>query len=366
MIAPVAFENLQFPDQRNLDWSDFESIEWMRAGREYFTTENGITYGNPAQVGPNLAGSSLNYAGGALAEDGTIYALGHAADEILKINTYDNTFTSQSYSPVNPSSNSCAYSPFTNCVYFDSDKGIVKYDVDTTTTTLVSTPFSGQATMVGFSHDGRYLYFHGFFTSRKMYYYDILSDTVTDTGTSFSGDRITGCLSWNNKFFMGGGGGSTNFLMYDPVANSVTTFGSTSADRYRNFIQYYDGYMYTFGGYGAAQIKRVDPVTLDVVDVYTMGSSGYNWNDYEIGCDGKIYCVGQSNTLGVYDPRDNTFTTKTLPASSYEGIVMGANGDLYCIPWNTNIAAIVPIQNNGRVMTELQNWNGIVMRHRAT
>lgn len=366
MIAPVAFENLSFPDQRNLDWSDFESIEWMRAGRDYFTTDNGVTYGTPVQVGSDLPSSVAMYAGGALAQDGTIYALGHLADDILKIDTYTDTITSQSYSPVDPSSNACAYSPFTNCVYFDSDNGIVKYDVSAGTYSATSYPYSGQGTIVGFSHDGRYMYFNGFYSSRKMYYYDILSDTITDTGTSWSGDRLTGCLSWNNKFFMGGGGGSNDFIMYDPVANSATTFSSAAADQYRNFIQYFDGYMYTFGGYGSNLIKRVDPVTLDVVNVYTMPSTTYNWNDYVIGADGKIYCVGASSTLGIFDPRDNTFSTATLPGTNNEGIVMGAQGDLYVMPWSTNKISKVPIQNNGRVITELQTWNYNTCRHHAT
>lgn len=368
MIAPVVFEDLDFPEQRTLQWSNNDSLSWMRAGAQYFTTTNGVSYGTPVNIGTDFGSSAIKWAGGALALNGNIYALGHLQDNYLVVNTLtDATSTTGSISPTDPSSNASAYSPFTNCVYSDADDGIYKFNVATSTFSFVSKGFTGQAILLGPAQNGTRIYFHGFFNQRRMYYYDILTDTVVNTGTTWSGDRLTGCLSWNNKFYLGGGGGgSTNFLVYDVNANSATTITGGAAigeDQYRNFIQYFDGFVYTFGGLGANRIKRINPVTNEVVDVFTMASTAYNFNDFAIGADGRIYCVGQSNTLGIYDPRTNSFTTATMPGNSYESIVMGAQGDLFAIPWSTNYVAKIPIQNNGRVIRVLQEYNGMICRH---
>lgn len=369
MIAPAAFENVTFPDQKYLDWTAYESIEWMRVGRQYFTAENGVSYGTPAGIGTDYGTSCCKWAGGALALNGNIYGLGHLQDNYLIIDSLNDTVTtSGTISPADPSSNASVYNPFTNCIYSDADDGIYKYDVSAGTWSYVSKGFTGQGLILGMAHDGRRIYFHGFVSSRKMYYYDVLTDTVTDTGVSWSGDRITGCLSWNNKFYLGGGGGSTNFLVYDVNSNTATTItggAAIAADQYRNFIQYFDGFLYTFGGFGANRIKRVNPVTNEVVDVFTMASTSYNFNDFTIGADGKIYCVGASSTMGVYDPRDNTFSTVSLPYSSYEGIVMGAKGDLYAIPWTANKVVQIPIENSGNTLKAIQEYNGIISRHQA-
>lgn len=367
MIAPGAFENLTFPEQKLLDWSNNESLTWMRVGSQYFTSTNGCSYGTPANISTDFGGSVAKWAGGALALDGKIYALGHLQDNYLIIDTFnDTTATTGSVSPTDPSSNGSAYSPYTNCLYSDSDDGIYKFNVATSAFSFISKGFTGQAQILGAAQNGRRIYYHGINSSRKMWYYDVLTDSVVDTGVTWSGDRITGCLSWNNKFYLGGGGSSPNFLVYDVNANSATTITGGAAigdDQYRNFIQYFDGFLYTFGGFGANRIKRVNPVTNEVIDVFTMAATNYNFNDYSIGADGKIYCVGQSSTLGIYDPRDNTFSTKTMPGSSYEGIVMGIKGDLYAIPWNSNFVAQIPIQNNLRVLRAIQEYNGIICRH---
>lgn len=369
MIAPVAFENLTFPEQYLLDWSDNESLKWMSVGSQYFTTENGVSYGSPTTFGPDMGSGCCKYAGGALALDGKIYAMGHLFDNWISIDTFTDTVASSSYSPVDPSSNAITYSPYTNCAYADSDDGIIKINIASGTTSVTSKPFSGQSISLGLAHNGRRIYFHGFFSSRRMYYYDLSTETITDTGVTWSGDRITGCLSWNNKYYIGGGGGSTNFLVYDVESNTATTItggASIGADQYRNFIQYFDGYVYTFGGFGANRIKRVNPVTNEVIDVYTMASTSYNFNDFTIGADGKIYCVGASSTMGVYDPRDNTFSTVSLPYSSYEGIIMGAQGDLYLMPWSANYFTKIPIQNNGRVLSAIKEYNGVISRHQTS
>lgn len=373
MIAPVAFEDITFPEQYLLDWSAYESRQWMRAGQSYFTSGsgnngNGVTYGTPAVILTGIGSTAAKYGGGALTQNGTIIACGHLEDNHLVIDTINDTVFTTGSIAGDPSSNTSVYSPFTNNVYSLTDTGMFK--IDATTYALsgpVANPWgNSQGIMLGLSHDGRRIYLHGFFNSRRIYYYDVLTDTYTDTGTTFSGDRITGCLSYNNKFFFGGGGGSTNLISYDVNANTISTFGSVSADSYRNFIQYYDGYMYTFPGYGASTIYRVDPTNLTTVAVLTGITSSGNFNAYCIGADGNIYMVGQSNVLGIYNPRTNTFTTGTMPGSSYEGLVMGVKGDLYAIPWNSTYVAQIPIQNSGRVVMPLDEMNGIIGRHLST
>lgn len=370
MIAPAAFEDITFPQQSLLDWTAYESRQWMRAGQSYFTSGsgNGITYGTPATIVTNIGSTVAKYAGGALTPDGKIITCGHLEDNHLVIDTTnDNVFTTGSIAG-DPSSNSSVYSPYTNKVYSLTDTGM--YRMNATTYALegpVASPWgNSQGILLGLAHNGRRIYLHGFFNSRKIYYYDVTTDTFTDTGTTFSGDRLTGCLSYNNKFYFGGAGGSTNLITYDVDANTITTFGGVSADSFRNFIQHHNGYMYTFPGYGASSVLRVSPIDNSTVNILTGITSSGNFNAYCIGADGNIYMVGQSNILGIYNPYANTFTTGTMPGSSYEGLIMGLYGDLYAIPWDSTYVAKIPIQNNGRVLRPLGEVNGIISRHQPT
>lgn len=373
MIAPVAYEDVNFPDQKDLNWTRNESLQFRRAQEQTFTSQTGVTYDpNAISIGPSYGGSLAKWAGGALANDGKIYALGHDQDSYLVIDTYtDNVSTTGSISPTDPKNNSSVYSPYTNCVYSDADDGIYKFDVATSTYSYVTKPYSGRAVMLGQALDGSRIYFHGFFSSRKMYYYDILTDTITDTGVTWTGDRITGALSWNNKFYLGGGGGSTNFLVYDVDSNTATTItggSSIGADQFRNFIMHpATGNMYTFGGFGSDVIKMVDPVTDTVYDVGTQQGNANNFNDYCIGADGYIYAIGQGNVIGQFDVFTNTFNVfGFLPEGSWEGITMGALGDLYAIPWNSQQVAKIPILNKNEVTGEFQqSFNGITARFQA-
>lgn len=370
MIAPAAFENVTFPDQKSLDWSSYESLEWLRAGGQYFNSKNGITYGAPITIGPNFGATAAKFSGVALAYDGCLYGLSSVNQSAyLKIDTYTDAVTTIPFTPTGPSSLASAYNGFTNSIYSDMRfNTMAVFNVGTQTYTTITKPYTGEAIMIGASHNGRRMYFHGFYVIRRMYYIDALTNTVVDTGVTWTGDRLTGALAWNNKFYLGNGGGSTNILVYDANNDTTTTITggqAIAADQYRNFIQYYDGFMYTFGGFGSNKIKRVNPATNQMIDVFTMPATNYNWNDYAIGADGKIYCVGASNQLGIYDPITNTLSTVTLPGSSYEGLAIGALGDLYAIPFTAPFVVKIPVQNAGNTLKALQEFNGIISRHQA-
>ena len=49
MIAPAAFEDLTFPEQKLIPWSSYESDQWMRAYTNYFNqlVIPSASYGTP-------------------------------------------------------------------------------------------------------------------------------------------------------------------------------------------------------------------------------------------------------------------------------------------------------------------------------
>ena len=117
--------------------------------------------------------------------------------------------------------------------------------------------------------------------------------------------------------------------------------------------------MYSMPGYGASAIKKIDPVSLAMTDDATSPTSSGNWNSYRVGGDGKIYCVGGSTILGVYDTVTKVMTTSTI-SGKYQGMSMGANGDIYCIPWSngTNIMKIPVVNGNVITPTNPTPYNG--------
>ena len=359
-----------WPDQSISTWTSTEGTAWLTEGTSLFNSSNTVSYGTPTYIATPAVGSCCFWAGGTLAPDGNIYVLGHLEDTMLVINTNTDVISTIAFPAsigANPSAHGGAYSAITNSLYFCTQYGIVFYNLTTATwSTAYAYPRSGvaQGFMLGPSWDGTKIYYHGFFSVREIMYFDTTTSTNVATGATYAGDRLGGGLSHNNKFFMGGGGGSTNLMTYDIATNTATgiTGGTTiGADEYRNVVQHPNGYMYSMPGYGATAIKKIDPVTLTMTDDASTTSTG-NWNSYRVGGDGKIYCVGASTILGIYDTVNQSMSTTTI-SGKYEGMSVGANGDIYCIPWASGTSIMkIPVVNGSVITptnpTPYNGWTG--------
>ena len=370
---PTAAAAVGWPDQSISTWtSSGEGNQWLTEGTSLFNSSNTVSYGTPTYISTTTSNSCCFWAGGTLAPDGNIYVLGHLEDNMLVINTNTDAISYIAFPSsigLNPSAHGGAYSAITNSLYFCTQYGIVFYNLTTATwSTAYAYPRSGiaQGFMLGPSLDGTKIYYHGFFSVREIMYFDTTTSTNVATGATYAGDRLGGTLSWNDKFFMGGGGGSSDFMSYDVATNTATAFGNgnINPDIYRNAVQHPDGYLYSFPGYGGGYIKKIDPVPSPPVmtDVLTGILSSGNFNSYRVGGDGKIYMVGASNYLGVYDVANNSFSFSTI-TGKYEGMSVGANGDIYCIPWSGGTDVMkIPVVNGSVITptnpTPYNGWTG--------
>lgn len=364
MIAPAAFEDITFPQQGLVQWSQFESNQWFRGIDSYFTPNNGVIYGSPTEIGSTYSGTA-KWNGGAMTPSGKLYAPGHLATDWLVVDTNnDNIYRTGSVGAGN--TNGAFYSPLTNAVYAaSSNPQMNKIVVSNDSGSSVSLPaFGSQYFPFLLSHDGTYAWNVGTYVTKKAVKYDILNETATDTGVATSGDRANAVMAGNGKMYWGNGG-TTTFIEWNPTTNTSTTFGSINSDGYQTLIATPDGYIYALPTFSSTTIKRINPNTREVVDVVTGLSGAIRTTSATFGADGLIYAVGEWGNIFVFNWRTYATTTIALPSNSYHGICMGIGGDLYITPWSSTKVVKVPILNNGRVLRPIQEINGIIGRHQT-
>jgi hypothetical protein len=365
MIAPAAFEDITFPEQTLKYWSEYECNQWLRAGEQFTTGSsfNGVGYTTATAIHTGLG----SVGSVALADNGKIYIQTYSAGgRITWLNSYDDTTGSVSANGSN-NGQGCYYNPITKNVYMGGE-GNTKV-IDTTTDAITATithPITGQTQWGGISFDGQYAYGNGFFANKRIIKLDMFNNTaITTSVTTYTGDPLRGTLSVNGKFYFGAGGGSTaGTIVYDPVADSIayTNVGSVS-DQIRDYVQYYDGFLYSYPGYGNTAIKRINPKNNEFTNVKT-GLFDGRYNSLCVGADGCIYGVGNTNGTNrclQYDPRTNYSFEETIATTNYNAIVTGAQGDIYLFGTN-GVCYKKTILNNGRVLKPLAEFNGIMGR----
>jgi hypothetical protein len=366
MIAPAAFEDLTFPEQKLNPWSGFESNQWLRATQNYFTSGSGndVSYGTPTQIGSSYGFAAWN--GTAMADNGKIYSSPHLSDGFLIIDTADDSIsTTGSLGGGSPSTNGCFYSPITRCVYSATDDmRMYKMNIDTNAISYVSLPsYGSQWFPFVLSWDGLYAYSPGTYGTKNFVRYNLADDSYTEmSGATYSLDRGNTCLGVDNCVYAGAANG-TSYVKYDIAANSVSNVGSFGGDTHPGMMTGPDGNMYGFPNNANALIRINVPFNT-TTDVITPDSTCRATTQC-IGADGNIYSVGDGSTCTVYNWRTNTLSTISLPTGGFHGIVMATSGDLYLIPWNDGNVVKIPINNNGRVLRPLQEFNGIFGRHQT-
>lgn len=369
MFAPAAFEDLTFPQQNLNPWTSYESNQWLRGYTNYFTSNsgNGVVYGTPIEIGSALAGTTAKYNGGAMAANGVIYAPGHLNTDWLLVNT-NNDSVSTTGSIGSAATNGAFYSPRNRAVYCaTSDPRMYKLSIDNNSGSFVSLPALGsQYFCFILGYDGVNAYAAGTFNTDTMVRYDTSIESGSNMNIATSNDRNNGCLGPNGKIYWSPSGptGTRNYIEFDPATNTYTSFGTPAGDTRNGMIIGPDGFMYSLP-FAGQPIVRINPKTLELTDMATPNTSNRS-SSACIGADGRIYMVGDSNQLTIWDWRTNGLEYVTLPSSSgYHGICMGINGDLYLIPWSAPRVVKVPINNNGRVVRPIQEMNGIFGRHQT-
>jgi hypothetical protein len=361
MFAPIAFEDLTFPQQTLPKyWSGEESMKWMRAAEVFNSgSAKSPVYGTAVNIG-----SAITYrGGGSLASNGKVYFPGVVGNSNCYVIDNNDTVTTIAQGQVQ-GDNSC-FDPYTNRVILSSQANVYCI-IDTTNDTKVSTFTSN-----GGGYNGLVLSYEASIMFSPNDYSGVagVAKVNAATGTQVSvkaqaGNYLYGSMAYNGKMYWGSGD-QTTFLEYDPAADTVTTFGSVTAGAFRGVTFHPNGFLYSMGTNNGT-ILRINPKTREVTTVLTGQNSAF----YTCGCvgaDGQIYFIGSTTTVVVYNPYTNKGTTITMPAGSWQGIVMRGNGDLIASPWGSGQFVKIPIvKNREYFLANGQNGGGVFGRHVAS
>lgn len=361
MIAPAAFENITFPQQSLLDWSQYEANQWCRAGEAYFNSTNGGSYA--AATAMTSVGRAINHM--ILAENGKLYGGADAGSTTISVIDTNTDARSTITSTGNLATYSAFYSAFTKKVYLPGAGSMkVVNTLNDTFETSVNYTSGTYSFWFGTSYNGRIAYGSKWIGSTAVMQMDLLTNTITNTGvTSVTGDPQNGTMGINGKIYYGAGGGATSGIhCYNPFNDSIEyiNLGGNVSDNYRDVVQHPNGFLYIFPAYGASTIWRINP-TNNVATAMVTGVTDTKANNYAVGADGNIYTVGNTGTMVIYNPYTNSVSYETIVAKDWQTIVMSQNGDLHMFGSDGTYYKKV-FQNNGRVLRPLQeNW-GIVSR----
>lgn len=328
--APAA---VLFPDQSLATWTATESAQWLAAGTSVCNTSTFGYASTTSRIGTNYGGGTAKWAGGSLASNGKIYCAPHVRTDWLIVNT--NNDTTATTGSVNGSSQGTVYDKITNTVYGFGSGG-TKIITSTDVSSNISGPGNRSCNPIqGFNGD--YLFTAGFtFTGMRRYQISTNTTTNMTSPTQAFGELgvggSDGCMYFPNIT------SGTNVLKYDPVANTCTNLAIGNAQAYSTMVQHYDGYIYLLPNGGTqTAIRKLEVSTGTISAAHTM-ASGFGCSSACIGLDGRIYMVSSGAfvfTVRWYDPTAGTSGDITISnsESSFQGITMGANGDLYLIPW---------------------------------
>ena len=320
-----------FPDQSLATWTATESAAWLAAGATLTTTNFGYA-STSTRIGSSYGGGVAKWNGAALASNGKIYAPGHVRTDWAIINT--NTDTIATTGSVNGDAEGARYDKITNQV-FALGNGGTKINCSTDAASNISGPSNRNGGAVQ-AFNGNLLYSIGLFSNTTLQEYNISGNSSTSKG-SIGADRATrGTLAANGKCFWGSGGG-TQFTSYDPATTTITNFGSFSGDAQSTMVAHYNGYLYCLPAFGTKTVIKVDPSTNGTSTDATPAAYPTNPGAAGacIGLDGRIYFASPQGGVYWYDVYSQTGGAITMDSgdTSFSGITMGVNGDLYVVPW---------------------------------
>jgi len=321
-----------YPDQSLATWTATESAAWLAAGATQTTANFGYS-STSTRIGSSYAGSAKWY-GAALASNGKVYCPPYdSRTDWAIINTSADTVAVTG--SVNKYNFGARYDKITNQV-FAMGGGGTKINCSTDAASNISGPsvYNGGAVQ---AFDGNILVTAPLYANNFIYTYNISTNTSTQRGAT-GGDRYPiGTLAANGKVFFPAGGG-TQFTEYDPATNTVTNFGSFTGDHAGNMVAHYDGYIYCFPRFSNSNVIRLNPDTRATTNIHTLSISPQIIStDACIGLDGRIYVTRENGGVYWYDPYSNTSGNITMASgdTSFAGITMGVNGDLYVAAWSS-------------------------------
>lgn len=358
MFAPVAFEDLTFPNQALKVWSGFEAQQWMRAGQQFNTTI--CQYDTTTtRISSDYGSGPAKWGHGSLAPNGNIYCMGHVRSDFAIINTYTDAVTTTG-SIGSRSSQGSVYDKVTNNVYGFGDSGAKINTATNVASTITGPPNRSDNPIQGW--DANILSTAGFFNYSGTRQYSISANTTATTAATPGNANYGewGTLGIDGNMYQTNVPGGSNMLKFDPVANTTANI-ALGAGSFAGVLQHYNGKLYILPN-GATRVAEYDFSTNAVTTTLTLPSARL-FSGACIGADGKIWgCASSSGTLTWIDVYNNTSGTVTVGNGdvSYQGIQMGALGDLYLIPWsgtNGYFHKLKLVKGSGYVQKIIQEFN---------
>ena len=351
MIAPVAFEDLNLPQQSLPYWGGFEMQQWKTAMLQLNTSD--FAYQTSAsRIGSSYGIATYKWWGASLAPNGKIYASPHSRSDVLVINTADDSVATTG--SINGTNQGNVYDAVTNTVYSFGSTGF-KINCATDVASNISGP--GNRTQNGVQYiTANEIYTVGL-SPAGVYKYTISSNTTSARlFTTGSGEPMSVVQTDYDSRMIYGLQTGGSFVYYDPIPNTGGVFSTGLANyTYSNPIFYPDGFVYNLPNGGTSQsIKRINPKTLEVVNVTT--ATNVTRSGACIGGDGRIYtCATNSGVVSWYDPRTNSQGTITLGTgdSGFQNICMGPDGSLYLIPYNSAYVNVIKPAKGGQYVRSI-------------
>ena len=327
-----------FPDQSLATWTSTEADAWLAYGASFATTST-FGYGTTTtRIGSDFGTGVAKWLGGSLANNGKIYTPPHVRSKWGIIDTTNDTVT-ESAATVNGSNQGSVYDKISQQVIAFGDNGTVIDISNDSATNISSGPPNRSCNPVqGFV--GNDIYTTKFVVgSAGIEKYNVstgVTSAVSPTGDTVTLQGENGTLGRDGCMYMPSVSSGGGIMKYNPATNVNTNLTVPGSEIFTTIVQHYNGYIYFLPQGTYTTLRWYDPSTSTWAGSYSWGS-GFQTSNACIGLDGRIYCVtGQTqSTIKWYDPTAGTHGNITISNSdsSYQGITMGANGDLYLIPW---------------------------------
>ena len=346
-----------FPDQSLTTWTTTTADDWLAYGASVLNTTTFAYSGSSVRIGSDYGTGVAKWQGGSLASNGKIYTSPHVRTKWAVIDTDTDTITEPT-TIVNGSSQGSVYDKITNQVISFGDGG-TKIDCSTDTASNISGPPNRTTNPIQ-SFAGDELYGLGFFGYTGIRKYTVSTDTtstVTPTGDAVIAQGEMGTLGRDGQIYTPNVPTPNITSKYNPDTNVNTQFARPGGENFTTIVQHYDGILYYLPQSAFGTLRGYNPSTSSWVADYDWGT-GFQVSNACIGLDGRIYCVtGQSTgTVKWYDPTAGSHGTITISNSdtSYQGITIGKNGDLYLIPWTAAYFHKIPlVTGTGTTATDI-------------
>jgi len=337
-----------FPDQSLSTWTTTEADAWIDYGAANLNTTTFAYSGSTQRIGSDYGSGNAKWMGGSLADNGKIYAaphLGYTGGKKWAIIDTDTDSISVSAQVVNGDNQGSVFDKISGKVIAFGNNGTTITVSSDSGSNITSGPNNRSCNPIQ-SFAGDEIYTCTFvIASAAVYKFNVstgATTTVTTSGDSLLTQGEFGTLGIDGKMYMPSVSSGGSIMQFDPSTNVNTNIAlpGGAGEIYTNIVQHYNGYLYFLPQSAFGTIRWYDPSTDSWIGD-SDGGSGFQVGNACIGLDGKIYMVSGSDstyTLKVFDPATNTHSTIAIADSdsSFQGITVGKNGDLYLIPWNNN------------------------------